>query len=224
MKYVIFITAGPIKMAWPVIFPDHLCHCDVQLAGATPVSAGFCTASGEAYGQATSLKNHDGTDLKSRPEDSQLLALFLSGIEAAMPMVAIEMADPDPKPAQGDSRLAELFDAMAPQTTQTPPLTVVEVVSPRQQSQNELCAFLNEHPQVFDAPYGVVPGTTKWGKGKVRTIAFGCARTLDAEITIWAPDNLTMSGQGAAFREFDPRKSYKSTGELISLLKSRFVH
>lgn len=40
MKYVVFKKD---KMVMPVIFHEHINHCDVKIEGWKPVSAGFCS-------------------------------------------------------------------------------------------------------------------------------------------------------------------------------------
>ena len=46
----------------------------------------------------------------------------------------------------------------------------------------------------FTAPYGVIQGihAPKSGRGKVRTITFGFARTLDATLYIWSARDLQL--------------------------------
>jgi hypothetical protein len=64
MKYIIVIKHD-IEMA--VIFDEILQHSDVAVAFGNVVSAGMCSASGNAYGKSISLK------LESRPEDSDIV-------------------------------------------------------------------------------------------------------------------------------------------------------
>lgn len=79
-----------------------------------------------------------------------------------------------------------------------------ETISPRQQATNEVVEFLESHSGVFDAPYGILSGLENVAKGgKVRVVTFGCARTLDATVTVWSPTRLTVRAQGFASRDLD---------------------
>jgi len=88
-------------------------------------------------------------------------------------------------------------------------------MSEREQIQNDLVDFLDKTGK-FDAPYGIIPGMRKFAKGKMRTIAFGVARYLDAEIQIISPNCITVSGQGGL--------AYKYAGKYDSIqqLKDKF--
>lgn len=68
-------------------------------------------------------------------------------------------------------------------------------MSEREIIQNDIVEFLEESGK-FNAPYGILPGMRPFAKGKIRTIAFGVARYLDAEIQIISPKCITVSGQG----------------------------
>lgn len=70
-------------------------------------------------------------------------------------------------------------------------------MSPREQVQKQLVAFLTENRNKFNAPYGVIEGLKPMGKGKCRTITFGIARYFDGEIVIVGVDNISINGQGA---------------------------
>lgn len=60
-------------------------------------------------------------------------------------------------------------------------------VSEREIVQRELADFLTANAAIFDAPYGVLLGRHADGKRSYRSITFGKAGTLDAEIRIYSP-------------------------------------
>lgn len=71
-------------------------------------------------------------------------------------------------------------------------------MSPREQIQNELVAWLETTSTKWTAPYGIMPGLTDLPKGgKVRTITFGVARWLDCTIFIWSPTKFTFRANGS---------------------------
>ena len=83
--------------------------------------------------------------------------------------------------------------------------------SKREQVQDELVEFINR--QSYDAPYGVLEGVKDLPKGgKARTITFGIAATLDAELVIWTPERFTLRTQGPMSRYF--RSEYNSLEDL----------
>lgn len=88
-------------------------------------------------------------------------------------------------------------------------------MTPREKIQNELVQYL-ENNNYFSAPYGIIPGLEKSGKGKVRTIAFGVSRYFDGIIYIWSENNITVGGQGGLADKFCGK--YSS----IENLKSHF--
>lgn len=76
-------------------------------------------------------------------------------------------------------------------------------MSAREQVQKELAEIVRElrwpdsGAPVFDAPYGVIVELNGASKGGyVRTITFGCRRTLDAIMYIWRPDNIVIEAHG----------------------------
>lgn len=72
MKYVIFKKGD---MIMPVVFSNHICHSEVNIIEATPVSAGFVNIINyETYGHSESL------NLKPHKEDSHYIALSLIGM------------------------------------------------------------------------------------------------------------------------------------------------
>lgn len=92
--------------------------------------------------------------------------------------------------------------------------------SPREQAQDRIVEHLNEHRvTTWTAPFGVVPGLHDLPSGgKVRTILFGIARTLDATVTIWSPTRIVIEGQGAFADLVDG--TYESVDEVIECLVS----
>lgn len=73
----------------------------------------------------------------------------------------------------------------------------------------------------FTAPYGVISSIepVKNGKGKVRTITFGMARSLDATIYIWSADRITVQAAGPLAYKIDG-STFKNKNELIAVLET----
>lgn len=95
-------------------------------------------------------------------------------------------------------------------------------VSPRALAVTELVGFLQEHASVFNAPYGVLSSLDLLPKGgRVRTVTFGCAATLDATVQVWSPTRLTVSARGPAGRSLHNR-SFTSVAELTRFLAQQF--
>jgi len=65
-------------------------------------------------------------------------------------------------------------------------------VSPREALQERIADWLQVRSRTFTAPYGILTGLHTIGKAKVRTITFGIARTLDAELLIWGEKRLDL--------------------------------
>ena len=85
-------------------------------------------------------------------------------------------------------------------------------MSEREQIQEQLEQYLSEN-EYFSAPYGVLTGLESVGKGKVRTIAFGVSRYLDATILIWSKNKISVRGQGGLSYKFEG--TYSSAEQLI---------
>lgn len=88
-------------------------------------------------------------------------------------------------------------------------------MSEREQIQETLTEYL-ESKNYFDAPYGVIAGIQKMGKGgkgEIREIAFGVSRYLDASIQIWTPKKIVVKGQGGLAYKFEGE--FNSCEELI---------
>lgn len=62
-------------------------------------------------------------------------------------------------------------------------------MSPREQTANDLVAWLNADGR-WTAPYGVLEGLSS--DKRYRSVTFGKARTLDAEVRIYSPKYLTL--------------------------------
>ena len=86
-------------------------------------------------------------------------------------------------------------------------------MSPREQSQEQVLSYLRSNEDCFTAPYGIIPGMKSIGKGKARTITFGIAGYLDAEVLILSPNKITVRGQGKLAYLFDG--IFTSTDDLI---------
>jgi len=91
-------------------------------------------------------------------------------------------------------------------------------MSPREQVQQLILAELESCPEYWTAPYGILEGmyTMKNG-GKIRTITFGVARYLDAEIQIWSPKKIVITGQGGL--AYKVEGTYTSVEETIAVLR-----
>jgi hypothetical protein len=96
------------------------------------------------------------------------------------------------------------------------------VVSPREQLQNEIFDWLEarSHSQ-FTAPYGVIASIepTKSGKGKVRMITFGKARSLDATLFIFSAKDIRAQAAGPLAYKLDGVK-FTSKEELFATLET----
>ncbi len=93
-------------------------------------------------------------------------------------------------------------------------------MSERETISDTIVEFL-EGEKYFNAPYGILPGLQKAGKGKVRTIAFGVSRYLDATIYIWSSHKISVKGQGGLAYKFDGE--YSSPSQLIDKFKEEIL-
>jgi hypothetical protein len=90
-------------------------------------------------------------------------------------------------------------------------------MSAREEAQQKLVEHLNEHSDFWTAPYGILDGMHDIKRGgKVRTITFGVARSLDATIFIWSPGNITIDGRGPL--EYRVSGNFDSVGAVIGHL------
>jgi len=65
--------------------------------------------------------------------------------------------------------------------------------SERELLTERIVEFIEQRSDTFNAPYGVLSGLERLPRGgAVRTITFGCARTLDATLNVWGPLNITL--------------------------------
>jgi len=95
-------------------------------------------------------------------------------------------------------------------------------MSPREQLQEELYYWIESRSQSrFTAPYGVISSldNIKSGKGKVRTITFGVARSLDATIFIYSPKDIRLTAAGPLAYKLDG-STFKSKEELLVVLEN----
>lgn len=65
-------------------------------------------------------------------------------------------------------------------------------MSPREALQVRIAEWLMARPRTFTAPFGVLTSLQTIGKAKVRSITFGIARTLDAQLIIWSEKRLEL--------------------------------
>ena len=76
--------------------------------------------------------------------------------------------------------------------------------SSRQIATADIVSWLLNHTHRFTAPYGVISKLDSVPSGgKVRTIAFGVAGTLDAVIQVWSPTRIRVWATGHDSRKFD---------------------
>jgi len=95
-------------------------------------------------------------------------------------------------------------------------------MSPREQLQEEVYYWLESRSQSkFTAPYGIISSldNIKNGKGKVRTITFGIARSLDATIFIYSLKDIRLTAAGPLSYKLDG-VSCKSKEELLGILEN----
>lgn len=92
-------------------------------------------------------------------------------------------------------------------------------MSPREQIQNQVVEYLEQHSNRFNAPYGIIPSLNpiKGNKGKVRTITFGVSRYLDACVYIWSLNHITVQAQGALTYKIGG--DYRNVTELLEALE-----
>lgn len=95
-------------------------------------------------------------------------------------------------------------------------------MSEREDIQNRLINYLTDKG-CFNAPYGIIDGMLKIGKGKIRNVTFGISRYLDAEIQIWNPKKIVLRGQGgiASNWEIEWGMTFESADELIEFLNEK---
>ncbi len=72
--------------------------------------------------------------------------------------------------------------------------------SPREQLQLDFIAWLQARRDCWSAPYGILDGRS--GDGKYRTVTFGIARALDAEVRIYGPRYLLLHSSADGWMKF----------------------
>lgn len=100
--------------------------------------------------------------------------------------------------------------------------------SAREITQAEIAAWLLAHQDRFTAPYGVLSGieAVRWTKGgKIRTITFGIARSLDATLLIWSANRISVSARGGASSKFDsvPNRTFTSAADFKVRMTDLFL-
>jgi hypothetical protein len=68
-------------------------------------------------------------------------------------------------------------------------------MSPREALARRIAGWLRLNSDVLTAPYGVLEGlhTPSNGRGRARSITFGIARTLDAQLLIWSEKRMELT-------------------------------
>lgn len=96
-------------------------------------------------------------------------------------------------------------------------------MSKREQVQEEIAGWIREHQDYFDAPYGVIEGLQKFGRGKKRTVTFGVSRYLDAEVSILGENKINLFGRGGIAKNWgiEYRREFSSVDELIEFLSKK---
>lgn len=87
--------------------------------------------------------------------------------------------------------------------------------SPREQLQLDFIAWLHDRRDRWSAPYGILDG--KSGDGKYRTVTFGIARALDAELRIYGPRYFVLHSSAEGWLKFT------SYAALIAYLSERHL-
>lgn len=98
--------------------------------------------------------------------------------------------------------------------------------SAREITQAEIAAWLLAHQDRFTAPYGVLSGIEAVPKGgKIRTITFGIARSLDATLLIWSANRISVSARGGASSKFDsvPNRTFTSAADFKARMTDLFL-
>jgi hypothetical protein len=99
----------------------------------------------------------------------------------------------------------------------------IKTMSERYWDFERLVEFLEQHKGVFNAPYGILPGSQP-GKyaGSVicYTVTFGCARTMDATAYVFSPSRVGLTTRGY----YDHLQGdYKTVDALIKALTDEFL-
>lgn len=96
-------------------------------------------------------------------------------------------------------------------------------MSERHDDFDQLVNFLEDHKDVFNAPYGILPSSIP-GKheGSVvgYTVTFGCSRTMDATAYVFSVDRVSLTTRG---HYESLNGDYKSVNALIKALVEEFI-
>jgi hypothetical protein len=74
-------------------------------------------------------------------------------------------------------------------------------MSDREKLQLDIINWMQETGK-FTAPYGILDGMENFGRGKVRTVTFGIARTLDAHMKIVSTSDIRVRAKGPACTKY----------------------
>lgn len=77
MKYIVFEQEGT-GLRMPVLFPDHVTHCQMEIEGAKPVSAGFVLIGGDNIVTVSPQKS-ESLNMGPVEGDRELILATLSG-------------------------------------------------------------------------------------------------------------------------------------------------
>lgn len=97
--------------------------------------------------------------------------------------------------------------------------------SAREIATAEIMAWLLARTDRFTAPYGVLSSIESVPSGgKIRTITFGIARSLDATLLIWSANRIFIKAAGGAARKFDsvPNQTFTSAADFKARMASLF--
>jgi hypothetical protein len=102
----------------------------------------------------------------------------------------------------------------------------VKPPSSRQVATADIVSWLLDHTHRFTAPYGVVTKLDTVPKGgKVRTVAFGVAGTLDAVLQVWSSTRICVWATGHDSRKFDsvPNGTFTSVKDFKERMTDLFL-
>tara|TARA_B110000503_G_C6840561_1_gene286669 strand:+ start:173 stop:442 length:270 start_codon:yes stop_codon:yes gene_type:complete len=81
------------------------------------------------------------------------------------------------------------------------------------ESFNTIREFLQDHSDVFNAPYGILSVESSHPK----RMTFGIARILDASVEIYGPKFILLRTSR------HPKRVFKSVDELLEMLREQFL-
>jgi len=91
---------------------------------------------------------------------------------------------------------------------------IISTFETRERVQNDLIEWLR-HSQRWTAPYGILD--SKSPDHKYRSVTFGIARTLDAEVRIYSPKYIVLHSSRDGWTKFT---SFKA---LVSFLEEQYL-